>query len=115
MRKFIDIKGKVSLYSNRIIFSYNQWCHRLHLGSTQYNQFPLKKKIEEEKEEREGKRDGNKWKRRGKEKGRRRKGNRWKRGEEEKGMERVCSKGKGKGRMRCGRKDEEKGEGEGDT
>ena len=47
----------------------------------------------------------------GKEKGRRRKGNRWKRGEEEKGMERVCSEGKRKGKMRCGRKDEEEGEG----
>ena len=28
-------------------------------------------------------------------------------------MERVCSEGKRKGRMRCGRKDEEEGEGEG--
>ena len=28
-------------------------------------------------------------------------------------MERVCSEGKGKGRMICGRKDEEGGEGEG--
>ena len=89
MTKFIDIKGKVFLYSNRITFSYNQWCHQLHIGSTQYKQLPLKKK------------------------GRRRKGKRWKRGEEEKRMERVCSEGKGKGRMRCGRKDEEEGEGEG--
>ena len=28
-------------------------------------------------------------------------------------MERVCSEGKRKGRMRCGRKDEEEGEGKG--
>ena len=48
-----------------------------------------------------------------KKKGRRRKGKRWKIGEEEKRMERVCSEGKRKGRMRCGRKDEEEGEGEG--
>ena len=41
MRKLIDIKGKVSLYFNQITFSYNQW---LHLGSTQYKQFPQKKK-----------------------------------------------------------------------
>ena len=33
---------------------------------------------------------------------------RWKRGEEEKGMERVCAKGKEKGRMRWGRKEERK-------
>ena len=44
---------------------------------------------------------------------RRKKGRRWKRREEEKGMERVCSEGKRKGRMRGGRKDEEEGEGEG--
>ena len=43
----------------------------------------------------------------------RRKGKSWKREEEEKWMERVCSEGKRKGRMRCGRKDEEEGEGEG--
>ena len=46
-------------------------------------------------------------------KGRRRKGKRWKRGEDKKGMERVCAERKRKGRMRCGRKDEEEGEGEG--
>ena len=44
---------------------------------------------------------------------RRKKGKRWKRGEEEKGMERVYLEGKKKGRMRCGRKDEEEGGGEG--
>ena len=44
---------------------------------------------------------------------RRKKGRRWKIGEEEKGMKNVCSKGKRKGRMRGGRKDEEEGEGEG--
>ena len=33
---------------------------------------------------------------------------RWKRGEEEKGMERVCSEGKRKGRMRCKKKEDEK-------
>ena len=46
---------------------------------------------------------------------RRRRVERWKRGQEEKGMERVCAKGKKKGRMRCGRKEErkkEKNEGE---
>ena len=40
-RKLIAIKEKVSLYSNQITFSYNQW---LHLGSTYYKQFPKKKK-----------------------------------------------------------------------
>ena len=40
-RKLIAIKEKVSLYSNQITFSYNQ---SLHLGSTQYKQFPQKKK-----------------------------------------------------------------------
>ena len=40
-RKLIAIKEKVSLYSNKITFSYNQW---LHLESSQYNQFPQKKK-----------------------------------------------------------------------
>ena len=40
-RKLMAIKGKVSLYSNQIAFSYNQW---LHLGSSQYKQFPKKKK-----------------------------------------------------------------------
>ena len=42
---------------------------------------------------------------------------RWKIGEEEKGMERVCAKGKEKGIMRCGRKEERKkdnNEGEGE-
>ena len=62
--------------------------------------------VPSKKNEREGKIDGNKWKRRGKEKGRRRKGKRWKRGEEEKRMERVCAEGKGKWRMRCGKKEE---------
>ena len=55
MRKFIDIKGKVSLYSNRITFSYNQWCHQLHLESTQYKQFPLTKKKKKERKEKERK------------------------------------------------------------
>ena len=40
-RKLIAIKEKVSLYSNQITFSYNQW---LHLGSSQYKQFPQKKR-----------------------------------------------------------------------
>ena len=44
MKKFIVIKEKVSLYSNQVTFNYNQWCHRLHLGSTQYKQFPRTKK-----------------------------------------------------------------------
>ena len=35
---------------------------------------------------------------------RRKKGKRWEIGEEEKGMERVCSEGKRKGRMRCEKK-----------
>ena len=48
---------------------------------------------------------------------RRKRVKRWKIGEEEKWMERVCAKGKEKGRMRCGRKEErkkEKNEGEGE-
>ena len=59
-RKLIAIKEKVSLYSNQITFSYNQW---LHLGSSQYKQFPQKKKKmegvyaeEKEKERMKGKR-----------------------------------------------------------
>ena len=99
MRKFIDVKGKVILYSNRITFSYNQWCHRLHLGSTQYKQFPQKKKKKRNFKKKKGKGDGNRYKKevKGKERG----------GKEEKkkkGMERVCAEGKGKGRMRCGKK-----------
>ena len=43
---------------------------------------------------------------------RRKKGKRWKRGEEEKGMERVCSEGKRKGRMRCEKKKMKKKENE---
>ena len=36
-----------------ITFNYNQWCHRLHSGNTQYKQFPQKKKKIEGKGERE--------------------------------------------------------------
>ena len=42
------MKGKVSLYYNQITIGlqlgYNQLHHRLHRGSTQYKQFPQKKK-----------------------------------------------------------------------
>ena len=72
MRKFIVIKEKVSLYSNQVTFNYNQWCHRLHLGSTQYKQFPKKKKKLRE-ENRKGKQGGKEEKKK-------------------KGMERVCAK-----------------------
>ena len=47
-RKLIAIKEKVSLYSNKITFSYNQW---LHLGSSQYKQFPKKNKKKRKKME----------------------------------------------------------------
>ena len=79
------MKGKVSLYYNKITIGlqlgYNQLHHRLHHGSTQYKQFPQKKKKETTKEK-----DRMKGRRR---KGKRKKGKRWKRGEGEKGMERV--------------------------
>ena len=92
MKKLIDIKGKVSLYSNQITFSYNQWCHRLHLRSTQYKQFPQKKK--KKKKMGEGQKCGKEEKKK-------------------KGMEGVCAEETKKGRMRCGKKDEKEGEGEG--
>ena len=66
-RKLIDITEKVSLYSNKITFNYNQW---LHLGSSQYKQFPQNKK----KTKKDGrslcgrkKRREKMWKKRGKE------------------------------------------------
>ena len=73
MKKFIVIKEKVSLYSNQVTFNYNQWCHRLHLGSTQYKQFPRKKKKKLQEEKRKGKRGGKEEKKK-------------------KGMEGVCAK-----------------------
>ena len=76
-----------------------------------------KKKNSPYEGKRKGKRDGNKGKKSREVEKRRRRVERWKRGEEEKGMERVCAKGKEKGRMRCGRKEErkkEKNEGEGE-
>ena len=76
-RKLIAIKENVSLYSKQITFSYNQW---LHLGSTQYKQFPQKNKMEgvcaEEKEKgrmRRGRKEERKTERM---KGKRRKGKR---------------------------------------
>ena len=63
MRKLIDIKGKASPYSNQITFSYNQWCHRLHLGSTQYKQFPKKKKNFRKKKGKENEIRPEMWKR----------------------------------------------------
>ena len=75
MTKFIDIKRKSLSLFNQIIFSYNRWCHRLHLGSTQYKQFPLKKKCKEKERKevenrRRRKRDGKSlFKRKGKGKG----------------------------------------------
>ena len=81
-RKLIAIKEKVSLYSNQITFSYNQW---LHLRSTQYKQLPQKKKkLKEEK---------SKGKRGGKEKKKKKRDGRS-----------LC----GRGRNRCGRKEETK-------
>ena len=98
MRKLIDIKGKVPLYSNQITFSYNQWCHRLHLRSTRYKQFPQKKKKtsgrKKEKKMGEGQKGGKEEKKK-------------------KGMQGVCAEETKKGRMRCGKKYEKEGEGEG--
>ena len=100
IRKLIAIKEKVSLYSNKITFSYNQW---LHLGSSQYKQFPQKKRMEgvcpEEKEEgrmRRGKEERENERKEVKKRRRRK----W--------MERVYVEGMGKGRMICGRKEERK-------
>ena len=91
------MKGKVSLYYNKIKIGlqlgYNQLHHPLHLGSTQYKQFPLKKKKKTKEKDRmkgrrrKGKRSkGKKWK------GRRRKGKRWKRGEDKKGWKEFIRK-----------------------
>ena len=73
MKKFIVMKEKVSLYSTQVTFNYNQWCHRLHLGSTQYKQFPQTKNKKLQEEKRKGKRGGKEEKKK-------------------KGMERVCAK-----------------------
>ena len=80
-RKLIAIKEKVSLYSNKITFSYNQW---LHLGSSQYKQSPQKKKKKKKRiegvcaeEKEEGRmRRGKEEKEKERMKGKRRKGNR---------------------------------------
>ena len=54
------MKGKVSLYYNQITIGlqsgYNQLHHRLHFGSTQYEQFCQKKKKREDKGERQNER-----------------------------------------------------------
>ena len=109
-RKIISIKEKVSLYFNQITFSYNQW---LHLGSTQYKQFPQKKKKDGRSLcGRKGKRENEMWKKRRKEERENEKKEKERKEVEKrrrrKGMERVCAEGKGKGRMRCGRKEEKK-------
>ena len=97
-RKLKAIKEKVSLYSNQITFSYNQW---LHLGSTQYKQFPQKKKMEgvcaEEKEKGRMRRGRKEERKKERMKGMRRKGKRWKRGEEEKGWKEFVRKEREKG------------------
>ena len=57
--KVHDQKGKLSFYSNQITFNYNQLCHPVHFGITQYKQFPKKKKKKSPQEgKRKGKRDG---------------------------------------------------------
>ena len=89
MRKFIAIKEKVSLYSNQITFNYNQKCHPLHPRDTWYKQFPPKKKKKKKKRREKERKVVEKRRRR-------------------KGMERVCAEGKGKGRMRGGKKEERK-------
>ena len=109
MRKLIAIKEKVSLYSNQITFSYNQWCHRLHLGSTQKHTVQAvssKKKTSGRKKKTK---------------------TRWKIGEEGKRDGRsLCEIGRNRcgrkeelknGRMRCGKKRKKEGrenEGEGE-
>ena len=95
-RKLIAIKEKVSLYSNQITFSYNQW---LHLGSSQYKQFPKNKKDGRSLCGRKGERENERKEKERKEVKKRRR---------RKGMERVYVEGEGKGRMRCGRKEERK-------
>ena len=50
IRKYVDIKGKVSLYFNWKTFRYNQWCPRLHLQKHSVQAVPSKKKKEERKE-----------------------------------------------------------------
>ena len=77
-RKLIAIKEKVSLYSNQITYSYNQW---LHLGSSQYKQFPQKKKgmegvCAEEKEKGRMRRGRKEERKKERMKGKRRKGKR---------------------------------------
>ena len=96
------MKGKVSLYYNQITIGlqsgYNQFHHRLLLGSTQYKPFPKRKKKEDkgerhnerkekERKEKERKEVERKEKERKEVEKRRR----------EKGMERVYSEGKREG------------------
>ena len=74
MRRFIDMNGKVSLYYNQITIGlqsgYNQLHHHLHFESTQYKQFPQKKK------EKKSRRRKQKTKEKDRMKGRRKKGKR---------------------------------------
>ena len=94
---------KVSLYYNQITIRLQSDYNQLQSMTSSFTSWkhtvqaiPSKKKKRNKAKE--------------KERIRRKKGKRWKKGEEEKGMERVCSEGKRKGRIRCGRKDEEEGE-----
>ena len=97
-RKLIAIKEKVSLYSNQITFSYNQW---LHLGSTQYKQFPQKKKDGRSLCGRKRKRENETWKKRRKEERENERKEKERKEVEKrrirKGMERVCGKEREKG------------------
>ena len=113
-------KGKVSFYSNQITFNYNQRCHPLHLGSTQYKQFPQKKKKPQERK-RKGKRDENKEKKNREVEKKRRRTERWKKGEEEKMDGKSLCERKGKRenemwkkRRKERRENEREGEGEGE-
>ena len=108
----IDMKEKVSLYYNQITVRLQSDHNQLQSVTSSFTSWKHPVQAVPQKKKKK-KRRRNKAKEKERMKRRRKKGTRWKRGEEEKGMERVCSEGKRKGKMRGGRKDEEEGEGEG--
>ena len=99
MRKSIDIKGKVSLYYNQITIGLQSITisdiiiYILEAHSTS-SSLKKKKNFRRQKEQKKEAKSGKE--------------------EKKKGMERLCTEGKGNGRIRCGRKDEKEGEGEGE-
>ena len=96
-------KGKVSLYSSKNYIQLQSVVSSITSGKYTVQAVPSKNKKIKKSLKREGGKENEMDKGERKERG----------GKEEKkkkGIERVCAEGKGKGRMRCGRKEERKEE-----